>query len=214
MKSNAPDSISKLIALGSGAITDAELLGIIIGSDDIARQILNSCHNNLHDLGKLSITDLQRFHGIGEAKAAAIAAAIEIGRRRSLSDIRSRPKISSSRDAYNSIGHLLCDRHHEEFWMLMLNRANEVIERKCVSVGGTSGTVVDIKLVLKVAIDHRASGFIAVHNHPSGNLEPSPADNELTRRLKDAGRIIDMPMLDHLIISERGYYSFADEGML
>lgn len=98
--------------------------------------------------------------------------------------------------------------------MLMLNRANEVIERKCVSVGGTSGTVVDIKLVLKVAIDHRASGFIAVHNHPSGNLEPSPADNELTRRLKDAGRIIDMPMLDHLIISERGYYSFADEGML
>lgn len=214
MKSNAPDSISKLIALGSGAITDAELLGIIIGSDDIARQILNSCHNNLHDLGKLSITDLQRFHGIGEAKAAAIAAAIEIGRRRSLSDIRSRPRISCSRDAFNLISTLLSDIHHEEFWMLMLNRANEVIERKCISVGGTSATVVDLKVVLKTAIDHRATAFIAIHNHPSGNLEPSRADIELTEKMKNAGRMLDMPMLDHLIISERGYYSFADEGIL
>ncbi len=214
MKSNAPDSISKLIALGSGAITDAELLGIIIGSDDIARQILNSCHNNLHDLGKLSITDLQRFHGIGEAKAAAIAAAIEIGRRRSLSDIRSRPRISCSRDAFNVISTLLSDIHHEEFWMLMLNRANEVIERKCISVGGTSATVVDLKVVLKTAIDHRATAFIAIHNHPSGNLEPSRADIELTEKMKNAGRMLDMPMLDHLIISERGYYSFADEGIL
>jgi DNA repair protein RadC len=213
MKSNAPDSIRKLIALGSGAITDAELLGIIIGSDSIARQILNACHNNLHELGKMSIADLQRFHGIGETKAASIIAAIEIGRRRSLSDIRNRPRITSSRDAFNAIGSLLSDIHHEEFWMLMLNRANEVIERKCVSVGGTSGTVVDIKLVLKTAIDHRASGFIAVHNHPSGNLEPSRADIELTDKLKQAGRMIDMPMLDHLIVSERGYYSFADEGL-
>jgi DNA repair protein RadC len=213
MKNTALDSTSKLIARGASAVTDAELIGIIIGSNDLARQILNACHNNLHELGKLSITDLQRFHGIGESKAAAIAAVIEIGRRRSLSDIRSRPKISSSRDAYNSIGPLLSDRHHEEFWMLMLNRANEVIERKCISVGGTSGTVVDIKLALKTAIDHRASGFIAVHNHPSGNLEPSHADIDLTDKLKTAGRMIDMPMLDHLIISERGYYSFADEGL-
>lgn len=213
MKSNAPDSISKLIALGSGAITDAELLGIIIGSDSVARQILNACHNNLHELGKLSITDLQRFHGIGEVKAAAIISAIEIGRRRSLSDIRSRPKITSSRDAFNAIASKLSDIHHEEFWLLILNRANEVIERKCISVGGTSATVVDLKVVLKTAIEHRATAFIAVHNHPSGNLEPSRADVELTERMKNAGRMIDMPMLDHLIISERGYYSFADEGL-
>lgn len=214
MKNTALDSTSKLIAQGASAVTDAELLGIVIGSDDLAIQILNACHNNLHELGKLSITDLQRFHGIGETKSAVIVAVVEIGRRRNLSDIRSRPKITSSRDAFNAIGPILSDRHHEEFWILMLNRANEVIDRKCISVGGASGTVVDLKVVLKTTIEHRASSFIAVHNHPSGNFEPSRADIDLTKKLKNASSIIDLPMLDHLIVSERGYYSFADEGLI
>ena len=211
----------KMMLKGLSALTDAELLAILIGSGTkgesavaLAQRILSNVENNLHDLGKCSTKDLQRFKGVGEAKAVTIAAALELGRRRQLSDLRHRPRISSSRDAYNVIAALLSDLHHEEFWLLLLNRANEVFARERLSIGGTSGTVVDLKLVLKTALDARASGFIAIHNHPSGNLEPSKADIELTEKLKQGGRILDLPLLDHLIISERGYYSFADEGIL
>lgn len=211
----------KMLLKGLSALSDAELLAIMIGSGTVgesavalAQRILSSVDNNLHDLGKRSVQELQRFKGIGEAKAITIAAALELGRRRQLSDLRQRPRIGSSRDAYQAIASRISDLHHEEFWLLLLNRANEVFARERLSIGGTSGTVVDLKMVLKTALDARAAAFIAIHNHPSGNLEPSRADVELTEKLKQSGRILDLPMLDHLIVSERGYYSFADEGMM
>ncbi len=211
----------KMLLKGKQALSDAELLAILIGSGTfgesavaVAQRILASVGYNLNDLGKRSLIDLQKFKGIGEAKAITIAAALELGRRRQLSDLRERPRITHSRDAFNTIAPMLTDLHHEEFWLLLLNKANEVFDRKQLSTGGMSGTVVDIKMVLKAAIEAGAAAFIAIHNHPSGNLQPSQSDVELTRKLKQSGAIIDLPLLDHLIISERGYYSFADEGNL
>ena len=211
----------KMLLKGKQALSDAELLAILLGAGtvgenavDLARRILHSVEHNLHELGKRSITDLQRFRGIGEAKAITIAAALELGRRRQLSDLKERPRINSSRDAHQAIAGLLYDLQHEQFWLLLLNKANEVMAREQLSSGGISGTVVDVKMVFKLALDARASGIIAVHNHPSGNLQPSQADIELTRRLRKAGEVLDVALLDHLIISERGYYSFADEGTI
>jgi len=211
----------KMLLKGRQTLSDAELLAILLGSGSVgesavslARRLLLAVENNLHELGKRSIHDLQRFKGVGEAKAIAIAAALELGRRRQLSDLRERPRITSSRDAYQAVAPLLTDLSHEEFWLLLLNKANELMARERLSTGGMSGTVVDIKMVFKSALDARASGIIAVHNHPSGNLQPSIADQELTRRLRRAGEMLDLPLLDHLIVSERGYYSFADEGAL
>jgi DNA repair protein RadC len=180
----------------------------------LAQRILASVDQNLHELGKRSVKELQRFKGVGEAKAITIAAALELGRRRQLSDLRERPRINSSRDAFHAIAPLLTDLHHEEFWLLLLNRANEVFARERLSTGGSGGTVVDVKLVLKAALDARATAIIAVHNHPSGNLQPSQADVDLTKKLQQAGALLEMPVLDHLIVSERGYYSFADEGLM
>jgi DNA repair protein RadC len=209
----------KMLLKGTQALSDAELLAIMIGSGTIgesavvlAQRILASVENNLQELGRQSLRDLQKFKGIGEAKAITIAAALEIGRRRQLSDLRHRPRITGSRDAFNVIAPLLTDLYHEEFWLLLLNRANEVVARERLSTGGTSGTVVDIKMVLKTALDAHASGIIAVHNHPSGNLKPSAPDLELTQKIFQAGKMMDIPLLDHLIVSERGFYSFADEG--
>ena len=209
----------KMLLKGKQALSDAELLAILLGSGTtgesavaVAQTILASVDYNLNDLGKRTLSELQKFRGIGEAKAVTIAAALELGRRRQLSDLRERPRIGHSRDAYNTIASLLADLQHEEFWLLLLNKANEVFARERLSSGGMSGTVVDIKMVLKAAIDGKAAAFIAVHNHPSGNLQPSQADIDLTRKLKQSGALLDLPMLDHLIISERGYFSFADEG--
>jgi len=211
----------KMQLKGKQALSDAELIAILIGSGTVgesavgvAQRILASVDNNLHELGKRTVKELQRFKGVGEAKAITIAAALELGRRRQLSDLRERPRINSSRDAFNAIAPLLTDLHHEEFWLLMLNKANEVFSRERLSAGGMSGTVVDVKQVLKTALDARAAAFIAIHNHPSGNLQPSQADVELTKKLEQSGRLLDMPLLDHLIVSERGYYSFADEGAM
>ncbi len=211
----------KMQLKGRQSLSDAELIAILIGSGTVgesavgvAQRILASVDNNLHELGKRTVKELQRFKGVGEAKAITIAAALELGRRRQLSDLRERPRINSSRDAFNAIAPLLNDLHHEEFWLLMLNKANEVFSRERLSAGGMSGTVVDVKQVLKTALDARAAAFIAIHNHPSGNLQPSQADIELTKKLAQAGRLLDMPLLDHLIVSERGYYSFADEGTM
>lgn len=209
----------KMLLKGRHALSDAELLAILLGSGCVgesavalSQRILASVENNLHELGKRSVRDLQRFKGIGEAKAITISAALELGRRRQLSDLRERPRVTCSRDAYNAIAALLSDLHHEEFWLLLLNKANEVFTRERLSTGGMAGTVVDVKLLFKTALDARASAVIAIHNHPSGSLQPSQADIDLTRRLKKAGELLDLPLLDHLIISERGYYSFADEG--
>lgn len=211
----------KMLLKGKNALSDAELLAILIGSGtvgqsavELAQRILASVENNLHDLGKRSLAELQRFKGIGEAKAITIAAALELGRRRQMSDLRERPRVGESRDAFNAVAPLLTDLHHEEFWLLLLNKANEVFARERLSTGGSAGTVVDVKLLFKTALDARAAAAIAIHNHPSGNLQPSQADIELTRRLRQAGTLLDLPLLDHLIVSERGYFSFADEGIL
>lgn len=209
----------KMQLKGREALSDAELLAILLGSGTagesavaLAQRILASVDHQLQELGKRSTAELQRFKGIGEAKAITIAAALELGRRRQLSSLRERPRIASSRDAYNLIAPLLSDLHHEEFWLLFLNKAGEVFSKEKLSTGGMGGTVADVKMAFKRAIDARASAMIAVHNHPSGNLKPSDADMTLTRKMKEAGNVLDLPLLDHLIVSERGYFSFADEG--
>ncbi len=211
----------KMLLKGYAALSDAELIAILLGSGSkgesavaLSQRILASVGNNLNDLGKRSLKDLQKFKGVGEAKAITVAAALELGRRRQLSDISIRPKVSNSRDAYDAIASLVVDLKHEEFWVLWLNRANEIFGRERMSSGGTAGTVVDIKIILKSALEVGAAGFIAVHNHPSGNARPSHQDEALTRKLKQAGALLEIPLLDHLIIADRQYYSFADEGGL
>lgn len=202
-------------------MSDAQVLAQVIFSSEelsraerIAAQMLLSVENSLEKLGSLSVDDLMKFDGIGKKKAMAIAAVFEIARRTKVSDIRQKPRITCSRDAYNAICAYLAHLGHEEFWLLLLNRANEVFTRIPISLGGTSATVVDLKIVFNIAIQHKAAAMIAVHNHPSGNLDPSRADIDLTERIKAAGKIMDLPLLDHLIVSERGYYSFADEGLI
>ncbi len=211
----------KMLLKGKSALTDTELIAILLGSGTtgqsavgLAQDILASVELNLHELGKRSVADLCRFKGVGTAKAITIAAALELGRRRQLSDLQERTRVAGSRDAYNAIAPLLTDLYHEEFWVLLLNKANEIMTRNCLSSGGFAGTVVDAKMFFKTALDARAAAVIAIHNHPSGNLQPSQADLELTKRLRKAGELLDLPLLDHLIVSERGYFSFADEGIL
>lgn len=211
----------KLLQKGKHVLSDAELLAILLGSGSredtavgLAKKILNSVENNLNDLGKCSLSELQRFKGIGEAKAITIAAAMELGRRRQMSPIKDRPQIRSSSDAFQAIAPTLIDLAHEEFWILLLNRSNLVIGKELVSTGGVSGTVVDAKMVFRKALEKPgATSIILCHNHPSGSLRPSNEDIHLTKKLKQAGQVLDLTIFDHLIVSERGYFSFADEGM-
>jgi len=211
----------KLLQKGRTALTDAELIAILIGSGtrnksavDVSKVILNSIGNNLHELAKLSVQELQKFEGIGEAKAISIISALELGRRRKEAEPVRRAKISCSQDAYQIIKPYLLDQLVEQFWIILLNRANQVIKPEIISEGGVSGTVADPKVIFKRALDKLASSIILVHNHPSGNLTPSQADIQLTQKLKEAGKCLDLPVLDHLIFTDHAYYSFADEGML
>ena len=211
----------KLMLKGKAALSEAELIAILINSGtvdltavDVAKIILKSVNHNLNDLAKLSIKDLSKFRGIGEAKAISIVAALELGRRRKEQDRPQRAKVTCSRDAYNEMIPHLIDKPHEEFWILLMNRANEILRPVQISTGGVSGTVADPKLIFKQAIEHLASSMILFHNHPSGNLTPSQADKDLTKKLKDAGRLLDIPVLDHLIFTDKAYFSFADEGIL
>jgi len=210
----------KLLLKGKAVLSDAELIAILIGSGtrelsavDLSKQILQSVNNNLNELAKLSINDLMKFKGIGDAKAISIAAALELGRRRKESESLKKQKITSSADVYEAIRPYLMDLQHEQFWIILLNRANEVIRPQQISIGGVSGTVADPKIIFKAAIEHLASAIILVHNHPSGNLTPSQADKELTKKVKGGGQTLDIPVLDHLIFSNNGYFSFADEGI-
>jgi DNA repair protein RadC len=210
----------KLVLKGKSALSDAELLAILLGSGsrdetavELAKKILKTYDNSLHLLGKTSVKELENFKGIGEAKAVTVIAALEIGRRRQLTDIREQPQIRSSSDAYHLIAPFLVDIHHEEFWILMLNHANHVIARENISKGGVAGTVADAKIIFKRALLQNASSIILVHNHPSGNLKPSHADIDITKKLKQAGIVLEIGVLDHLIISERGFFSFMDEGI-
>lgn len=210
----------KLLLKGKSTLSDAELIAILIGSGstdetavDLSKRILQSLNNSLTELGKLSVKDLMQFKGIGEAKAISIIAALELGRRRKDTEPEKRVRITDSRSAFEIVYPHLGDLNYEEFWVIFLNRANAVIGKQNVSKGGVSGTVVDPKVVFKMAVQFPASGIILAHNHPSGNLKPSQADHELTRKLKEAGKALDIPVLDHLIIGDRDYFSFVDEGV-
>ncbi len=211
----------KLLLKGTSALSEAELVAILIGSGttktsavELAKKVLLLGKNNLNELARLSVKDLMKIKGIGEAKAITIVAALELGRRRKEQDIDSKPKISSSKDAFDLIQGDLMDLPHEEFWVLLLNRMHQVVKKKRISEGGVSGTVADPKIIYKLALEDLASGVIVAHNHPSGNLKPSQSDIDLTRKLKEAGRFLEVQLLDHLIIANRNYFSFADEGLI
>jgi DNA repair protein RadC len=211
----------KLLQKGTSSLSDAELLAILISSGtkdksavDLGRELLSIVNNNLNALGKLTISDLKKIHGIGTARAVTIVAALELGRRRRLTEVPDAIQIRSSKDVADIFQPLLSDLSHEEFWILFLNRSNKVINRMKLSQGGISGTVTDVRMVMKKAIEYLASGIILCHNHPSGNLNPSESDTKITQKIKEAGNLMDIQLLDHLIISEKDYYSFADNGIL
>ena len=210
----------KLLDKGRHMLTEAELIAILIGSGsrdetavELSKRILVSVDNNLNNLGKLTVQELNRFKGIGDAKAISIIAALELGRRRKEAEIVKREKIVTSKDAFEIMKPSMMDLPHEEFWLIMLNRANLVLKKEMISRGGVAGTVVDTKIIFKTAIGNHASSIIICHNHPSGNLKPSEADIKITKNIKEAGKIMEIPLLDHLIITDSGFYSFVDEGL-
>jgi DNA repair protein RadC len=211
----------KLLGKGVASLSDAELLAIILGSGtkdesavDVSKKILRSAGNNLNELGKFNIAELQKIKGIGPARAISIVAAMELGRRRNISEIYDRTKIGSSKDIYNIFHPLLGDLPHEEFWVIFLNRSNKIIDRQKISQGGISGTVTDIRIILKLALEKFATSIILCHNHPSGNCKPSDADVTITNKIKESGIVMDIKILDHLIITDGSYFSFADEGII
>lgn len=212
----------KMLLKGVSALSDAELLAILIGSGnktetavELSQRILHSTSNNLNTLGKLEIKDLIKdFKGIGEAKAITIVSALELGKRRKLSQAIIQPQITSSEDIYQIFHPILADLRHEEVWVLLLNRANKVLKKTQVSKGGITGTVVDIRMIMKEAIDSLASGMVLCHNHPSGNSNPSVEDDSITKRLKEAGNTFDIVLLDHVIICDHSYYSYQDKQRL
>jgi DNA repair protein RadC len=210
----------KLLTKGRQHLSNAELIAILIGSGnknetavELAQKILNHSNNNLNELSKLSVNDLMKFKGIGEAKAISIIAALELGRRRKTSETTLTPQIKSSKDAFLEMESTFMDLPHEEFWCLYLDRANKVINKKNIGKGGVSGTVADVKLILKHAIDSLASSIILFHNHPSGNLTPSQQDILLTKKINEAAKTLDISVLDHLIIYDTKYISLKDQGI-
>lgn len=211
----------KLLSKGKQALSDAELIAILIGSGNreesavaLSKRILQSVNGNINQLAKLSVEQLTTFKGIGEAKAITIITALELGKRRQLETALERPKISSSKDAFNVMQPMIGDIQHEEFWVLFLNNSNKVLAKTQISKGGLTATVVDVRLLFKRAVELTSVGLIVCHNHPSGKLQPSNADKQLTQKIKQAGHTLDIKLLDHLIITEKAYFSFADEGIL
>ena len=211
----------KLMLKGKSALSDAELIAILIGSGsrnesavDLSKRILASVDNNLNALGKLTIQQLMNFKGIGEAKAISIMAAMELGRRRRAEEAVELKKITSSKMIFELMQPIIGELPHEEFWVLYLNNSNKVLSKSQQGKGGITGTVVDVRLVFKMALELGSTSIILCHNHPSGNLKPSEADKILTQKLKLAGKTLDIQVLDHVIVAENGYYSFADEDIL
>ncbi len=205
---------------GKAVLSDAELVAILIGSGSrnesavsLSKRILSSVNNNLNALGKLSLKQLMEFKGIGEAKAVSIAAALELGRRRRVEETVDLQKITSSKAVYEIMQPIIGELLHEEFWVLYLNNSNKVIYKSQLSKGGITGTVVDVRLIFKLALEHNATAIILSHNHPSGKLLASDADRDITKKLKFAGEQLDVKVLDHIIITENGYLSFQDEGI-
>ena len=211
----------KLLLKGKSALSDAELIAIILGSGtrdisavELAKKLLLSAGNNLNGLARMTVSEITRHNGIGPAKAVSIVAALELGRRRNNTEHPKKYRITSSEDVYQLIKPELLDLLHEEFWVIAMSRANDVLKKIKVSSGGISGTVADPKIIFKQALDSNASAIILVHNHPSGNLKPSEADIRLTRKMKESGNLLELPVLDHIIFSNNEYFSFADEGLL
>lgn len=211
----------KMLQNGTRSLSDAELLAILIGSGnlsesavELSRRILASVNNNLNELGRKEAADLKQFKGIGDAKAVNIMAALELGRRRKAQSDPDKIIITQSRDAADYFSPILGDLGHEEFWILLLSRSNAVKDKFMVSKGGLTGTVIDVRIILKTALERTSSAMILCHNHPSGNLRPSDADQKITRKIKDAASLMDIAVLDHVIIAHDRYFSFADEGML
>ena len=211
----------KLLHKGKAALSDAEFVAILIGSGNreesavsLSKRILASVDNNLSELGKLSIKQLMEFKGIGEAKAISILAATELGRRRRGEEALKKHKVTSSASVFEFMQPIIGELQHEEFWIIYLNNSNKVIQKNQLSKGGITGTLVDVRLVLKNALEVGATGLILAHNHPSGTLKPSEADKQITNKLKNAAESLDIKVLDHLIITEKAYFSFADESLL
>lgn len=211
----------KLMLKGKANLSNAELLAILIGSGsrnesavELSKRILAQCDNNLHELSRYNLSDLCEFKGIGSAKAISIISAMELGKRYRSSEALSRKIISSSHDAFNAIYSHLSGIDYEEFFIIILNRANEILGIKRISEGGTSGTLVDPKKVFKLGLNLQASSIILCHNHPSGSIEPSPQDISITKKLVESGKMLELNVIDHLIIGNGKYYSFADEGVL
>lgn len=211
----------KLLSRGSSALTDAELIAILLGSGtakmsavELAKFIMATVDNNLNQLARLSTKDLVKIKGIGEAKAVTIIAAMELARRRREVDHEERMKVSASKDIFDLMKGYFFDLPHEEFWVILLNRGNRIIKKQQISHGGVAGTVADPKIIFKAALEELACGIILAHNHPSGNITASQQDIDLTKKLKDAGKLMEIQVLDHLIFAGSKYFSFADEGML
>lgn len=211
----------KLVQKGKSILSDAELLAILIGSGsrnesavELSKRILASVDNNLNKLGTLSVKQLMQFKGIGEAKSVTITAALEIGRRRRGEEVEKITKITSSKSVFELLQPIIGELEHEEFWIVYLNNSNKVLNHSQLSKGGITGTLVDVRLVIKRALELGAVGLVLAHNHPSGGLRPSEADKNITRKLKNAAEVLDLKVLDHLIITQRDYYSFADEQIL
>ena len=213
----------KLLQKGKHMLSESELIAILVRSGtkkndalQVSKELLGKVQNDLNALSKLSVKDMLslKVKGIGETKAITIVAALELGRRRQSSEVKDKEKITSSRDIFDALHPLLADKPHEEFWILLLNRANKVIDKMSISSGGLTGTVADVRMIFNHAIKSQATSIVLSHNHPSGNLSPSQSDIDLTKKMVRAGETLDIKVLDHLIIGENRYYSFADEGMI
>ncbi|MGZ5273570.1 MAG: RadC family protein [Kaistella sp.] len=211
----------KFLLKGKNSLSDAELLAIIMGSGnredsavELGRKILNSVENNWHNLSLLQILDLMKFKGVGEAKAISIATALEIGRRRAAQEVPDKIQISESKDIYKVLQPYLSDLRTEEFWAVFLNQNNRILGKSKLSSGGINQSVVDVRILFKTSLEHFATGIAIAHNHPSGNLKPSQDDLKITKQIAEAGKILNIQLLDHLIISQNSYFSFADENLL
>ncbi len=211
----------KFLLKGKGAVSDSELLAIIMGSGnreesavELARRILNSVENNWHRLSQLSIKDLMKFKGVGEAKAISIATALEIGNRKSQQEVLERQQISSSKDIFEILQPHLSDLSTEEFWAVFLNHQNKILYKTCLFRGGIASSVADVRVIFKMALEHFSTRIIVAHNHPAGSLKPSQEDINITKKINEAGKLLEIELLDHIIIAQNKFYSFKEEGIL
>ncbi len=211
----------KFLLKGINSLSDSELLAIILRSGsreetaiELARKILNSVNNSWHQLSLLSVKDLMKFKGVGEVKAIAVATALEIGRRRAAQEIPEKSLITSSNDGYQILRKYLSDLRTEEFWAIFMNQSNRVLHFSQLTQGGINQSIVDVRILFKTALDHYATAIIIAHNHPSGSLKPSQEDLEITQRIREAGKMLNIQLLDHLIITQNSYFSFSDDGLL